>query len=53
LENEKNPYKFLSKADIFLFSSNREGFPNVLVEALTCELPVISTDCKSGTQENF
>lgn len=48
---DSNPYKYLKSADLFIFGSSHEGFPNVLLEAMSCGLPILTTNCQSGPDE--
>ncbi len=48
---QSNVYKYYKKAKLFLMTSHFEGFPNVLVEALVCGLPIVAFRVPGGINE--
>ena len=48
---QKNPFKYLKLADLFILSSKFEGLPNVLLEAASLKKFIISTNCPTGPKE--
>jgi glycosyltransferase involved in cell wall biosynthesis len=46
-----NVYAYLSKADAFILTSNFEGMPGALIQALACGVPCVSRDCHTGPAE--
>jgi glycosyltransferase involved in cell wall biosynthesis len=51
LGTQKNPYKFLKKCDILIFSSYFEGMPNVVLEAMAVGAAIISYDFLPSAEE--
>lgn len=47
----ENPYRYMARAGVFALSSIYEGLPGVLIQALACGCPVVSTDCPGGSAE--
>ena len=47
----ENPFQYMARASVLVLSSAYEGLPGVLIQALACGCPVVSTDCPGGSSE--
>lgn len=45
-----NPYPTLAAADLFVLSSNSEGMPLTILEALAVGVPIVATGCGTGVE---
>ena len=48
---QKNPFCYLKWASLYLMTSETEGFPNAMVEAMAVGVPALSVNCKTGPAE--
>ena len=49
--HQANPYKYIAQSELFVLSTFNEGLPLVLLEAMACACPVISSNCDFGPRE--
>jgi len=47
----ENPFQYMARASVLVLSSQYEGLPGVLIQAMACGCPVVSTDCPGGSAE--
>lgn len=51
LGRKANPYKYLAKAKLLVLASHYEGTPNVIVESIAVNTPIVSSNCTKGIIE--
>ena len=51
MPNTKNPFTYLAHAEMCVLTSKSEGCPNVILEAMSLSVPVVSVDCLGGPRE--
>ena len=51
LDYDPNAYKYLSRCKVFISSSEYEGLPITILEAMALHVPVVATDCYGGNKE--
>ena len=48
---QANPFKYLSRADLFVLTSKYEGMPSSIIQAMACGCNIVSVNCQSGPKE--
>jgi len=48
---QHNPFSYMAQADLFVLTSEHEGFPNVLLEANSLGTPIVAFNCQGGISE--
>ena len=51
IDYKQNPYPYIKQADFLILTSLHEGLPNILLEALTLNKFIISSNCETGPKE--